>query len=111
MSEKTYYVYILTNSSRMLYIGVTGDLERRMFEHQNKRVPGFSPKYNFHKLVYWESFGNVNDAIAREKTIKGWLRSKKVALIQSSNPQWKDLCPDRSNKNCHPEATKKELSS
>ena len=112
---KTYHVYILSNASRMLYVGVTGDLHRRMFEHKNKLVPGFSQKYNLHRLVYWESFGNINDAIVREKAIKGWLRAKKIQLVRSMNPQWKDLAADSSNTpfkpptapNCHPEAIRR----
>jgi putative endonuclease len=91
---KTYHVYIISNASRMRYVGVTNDIHRRMFEHKNKRVPGFSQKYNLHRLVYWESFGNIKDAIAREKGIKGCLRAKKVVLIRSMNPQWKDLAAD-----------------
>ena len=75
----------------MLYVGVTGDLDRRIFEHKNKLVPGYSRNYNLHKLVYTETFGNINDAISREKEIKGWLRSKKTDLIKSTNPHWNDL--------------------
>jgi putative endonuclease len=90
---KTYSVYIMASASGVLYIGVTNDLERRVFEHKNKRVPGFSARYNIQKLVYFETFGDVRAAIAREKQLKGWLRSRKVALIESTNPQWKDLSP------------------
>jgi putative endonuclease len=92
--KKVYHVYILTNISKMLYVGVTGDLHRRMFEHKEKLIPGFSKKYNLHRLVYLESFSDVRHAIDREKEIKGWLRVKKVALIQAVNPQWKDLAED-----------------
>lgn len=88
---KTYYVYILANHSRRLYTGVTNDLQRRMAEHRQKRTPGFSSRYNLHRLVYFEETGDVREAIAREKQIKGWLRSKKIALIESVNPTWKDL--------------------
>jgi len=91
---KTYHVYIVSNVSRMLYVGVTNDIQPRMFEHKKKLVPGFSQKYNLRRLVYWEAFGNIKDAIAREKAIKGWLRAKKVALIRSMNPQWTDLAAD-----------------
>jgi putative endonuclease len=91
---KTYHVYIISNASRMLYVGVMNDIHRRMFEHKRKLVPGFSQKYNLHELVYWESFGNINDAIAREKAIKGSLRAKKIVLIRSMNPQWNDLAAD-----------------
>ena len=75
----------------MLYAGVTGDLERRVFQHKAKEIDGFTKKYNIHRLVYFEAFGDIRDAIAREKQIKGWLRAKKVALIESANPEWKDL--------------------
>jgi putative endonuclease len=75
----------------MLYIGVTSNLERRILEHKNKLIPGFTQKYNLHRLVYFESFGDVRDAIVREKQLKGWLRARKVALIESKNPNWNDL--------------------
>ncbi len=88
---KHYYVYIMTNKSRTLYTGVTNNLERRMYEHKNKLVPGFTSKYNITQLVYYEETNDVQVALAREKQIKGWLRSKKIALIESVNPQWKDL--------------------
>lgn len=89
---RNYYFYIITNKyNKVLYIGVTNNLERRMYEHKNKLIRGFSSKYNLQKLVYYEQFGDVNDAIANEKKIKGWLRSKKIALINSFNPEWKDL--------------------
>jgi len=89
--SKEYYVYIMTNKSRTLYIGVTNNLMRRVHEHKNKLVPGFTSKYNIQFLVYYEAGNDINAAIAREKQIKGWLRSKKIALIDSMNPQWKDL--------------------
>ena len=89
--DRQYYVYILTNRTRTLYVGVTNDLERRMHEHKNKLVPGFTSKYNVTWLAHYEQTSDVESAIAREKEIKGWRRSKKVALIESSNPQWKDL--------------------
>ena len=89
--EHQYYVYILTNRSGTLYVGVTNDLERRMYEHKNKLVPGFTSKYNVARLAHFEQTSEVESAIAREKQIKGWRRNKKVALIESSNPQWKDL--------------------
>ena len=88
---KTYYVYIMTNKSRTLYTGVTNDLRRRVYEHQHKLVPGFTSKYNITQLVYFEETSDVRLAIAREKQIKGWLRAKKIALIESMNPTWKDL--------------------
>jgi len=85
------FVYILTNRSRTLYIGVTNDLERRVFEHKAKHVPGFTQRCNVSQLVYWEEYPLVRDAIAREKRIKGWTRTKKIALIESMNPEWRDL--------------------
>ena len=88
---KRYYVYILASKSRVLYTGITSDLYRRVWEHKNKQVPGFTARYNIHRLVYYEEYSRVSDAIAREKQIKGWLRSKKVALIEAHNPGWVDL--------------------
>jgi putative endonuclease len=88
---KTYAVYILSNTSRMLYIGITGDLDRRIWEHKKKLIPGFTSQYNLHVLVYLELFANVKAAIAREKELKRWGRSKKLALIRSANPNWTDL--------------------
>jgi putative endonuclease len=88
---KTYYVYIMTNNSRTLYTGVTNDLLRRVFQHKHKLLPGFTQKYNLNRLVFYESSGDVRAAIQREKQIKGWVRAKKVALIVSANPAWKDL--------------------
>ena len=88
---KEYYVYIMTNHSKTLYTGVTNDLVRRVYEHKNKMVDGFTKKYNITKLVYYEGTNNVQNAIAREKQIKGLLRRKKIDLIESVNPQWMDL--------------------
>ena len=88
---KQYFVYIMTNRSHTLYVGMTNDLARRVYDHKEKLVPGFTRRYNIDRLVYFESFGDVRDAIAREKQIKGWLRKKKIALIESSNPEWADL--------------------
>ncbi len=93
-SMKTYHVYIMSNSSRMLYTGVTSDLETRIFRHKAKLTDGFTKRYNVHRLIYFEAFGDIRDAIAREKQIKGWLRAKKVALIESVNPEWKDQAPE-----------------
>ena len=89
--DRQYYVYILTNGTRTLYVGVTNDLERRMYEHRNKLVAGFTRKYNVSWLAYYEQTSDVESAIEREKEIKGWRRSKKVALIESFNPRWRDL--------------------
>jgi len=88
---KTYYVYVVASASRVLYTGVTNHIERRIEEHRARRVPGFSARYNARELVYVEIFGDIRAAIAREKQIKGWLRAKKIALIESVNPHWKDL--------------------
>ncbi len=96
--EKQYYVYILTNKfNRALYIGVTNDLERRVYEHRNKLVKGFTATYNTHKLVYYEVTTDVYSAITREKQLKGWLRKKKVTLIKTMNPHWKDLSKELFN--------------
>jgi putative endonuclease len=81
----------MTNRSKTLYTGVTNDLMRRVYEHKNKMIDGFTKKYNITKLVYYEETDDVQAAIAREKQIKGWLRKKKMALIESVNPEWKDL--------------------
>jgi putative endonuclease len=87
-----YFVYILTSKyNKVLYVGVTNNLIRRVYEHKNKLISGFTSKYNVNKLVYYESFQSVFDAIKREKEIKGWKRENKVALINSFNPEWKDL--------------------
>jgi putative endonuclease len=93
MSEnKHYYVYILTNkSNHVLYIGVTNDLSRRMFEHKNKLVEGFTKKYNLVKLIYYEETDEVESAINREKQLKNWHREWKINLICQFNPEWKDL--------------------
>jgi putative endonuclease len=88
---KQYYVYIMANSSRTLYTGVTNDLQRRVFAHKQKLIPGYSARYNISRLVYFEATENVAAAIEREKQIKGWLRRKKLALINSVNPAWLDL--------------------
>jgi putative endonuclease len=88
---KEYYVYIMTNRSGTLYTGMTNELKRRVHEHKEKLVPGFTKRYNINKLVWFERTGDVQSAIAYEKKIKGWLRVKKVALIESKNPEWEDL--------------------
>jgi len=86
-----FYVYILSSKSRVLYVGITNDIYRRVWEHQHDELPGFTSKYRVHRLVYFERFQYVGNAIAREKAIKGWLRQKKIALIESENPTWEDL--------------------
>ncbi len=89
-----YYVYIVTNSTRRLYTGVTNDLERRIYEHKEKLVPVFTKRYSITWLVYYETTNDVTAAISREKQIKGWLRKKKLALVESMNPAWRDLSAD-----------------
>ncbi len=91
MRTRSFYVYIMAGKFRALYTGVTNNLERRVLEHKRKLIPGFTSKYNISRLVYFETFGDVRAAIRREKQIKGWLRAKKVALIVSNNPTWRDL--------------------
>ena len=88
---KQYYVYIMTNNSRTLYIGITSDITKRVYEHKNKLVEGFTKKYNIDRLVYYEVTNDVNAAITREKQLKKWRREKKVKLIEEFNPEWRDL--------------------
>lgn len=90
--SKQYYVYLLTNkNNKVIYCGVTNNLVRRVYEHKNKLIEGFTKKYNVNKLVYYEIFRNVEEAILREKEIKGWIRKKKDALVLRMNPGWEDL--------------------
>ena len=92
MGDKTYYVYILTNwNHHVMYVGVTNDLKRRVYEHKMGLVDGFTKKYHVHKLVYCESCGEIRDAIAREKQLKGWTRKRKNELVESMNPLWKEI--------------------
>ena len=89
---KQYYVYILTNrSNNVLYIGVTNDLVRRIYEHKNKVVNGFTKKYNLNKLIYFETTTDVRSALEREKQLKNWHRDWKINLISEFNPKWEDL--------------------
>ncbi len=88
---KEYYVYIISNKRDTLYTGVTNNLERRIYEHKNHLIEGFTKKYNITQLLFFESSDDVTAAIAREKQIKGMLRSKKIELIKGMNPAWKDL--------------------
>ena len=89
-----FFTYIMTNASRTLYIGVTNDLVRRVMEHKAGKIKGFTSKYNIKKLVYYEEGDDINSAIYREKELKGWKREKKIALIESLNPDWHDLSDD-----------------
>ena len=87
-----YYVYILTNwNNKVLYVGMTNDLNRRLYEHQNELADGFTKKYHVHKLVYFETTTDVYSAISREKQIKGWKRERKNELVSSVNTEWNDL--------------------
>jgi putative endonuclease len=88
---RTYYVYIAASKSKVLYVGVTNNLVRRMYEHKESLIKGFTSRYRVKQLVYYESSNDIRAAIAREKQIKAWRRSKKVALIESMNPKWGDL--------------------
>ncbi len=92
--EKWYYVYIMTNRSKTLYIGITSKLHVRVFQHKTKALKGFTSEYKIDRLIYWEQFKNVNAAIAREKQLKGWRRIKKIQLIVNMNPTWNDLAAD-----------------
>jgi putative endonuclease len=89
--NKTYYVYIMNSPSGTLYTGMTSDLRRRVYQHRHKLAKDFASQYNVVRLAYFEETTDINAAIAREKEIKGWWRSKKLDLIESTNPQWKDL--------------------
>ena len=92
--DKTYYIYIMTNKSGTLYTGVTNDLIRRVYEHKNKLLEGFTKRYNIVYLVYYEETGDIECAILREKQIKGWSRKKNLDLIRFQNPWGKDLSED-----------------
>jgi putative endonuclease len=94
MHEGSYFTYIVASRSHTLYIGVTGDLCKRVFEHKWKEHGGFTARYNCDRLVWFESHQNVAAAIAREKQLKGWRREKKIALIEKMNPAWIDLSKD-----------------
>jgi len=85
---KHYFVYIMTNRSGTLYVGVTNNLERRVLEHKRGEIHGFTQRYKITKLIYFEDTNDISEAINREKELKGWLRSKKIALIESINPKW-----------------------
>ena len=92
--EEVFTVYILTNwNNQVLYTGFTSNLAKRVLEHKSKVVPGFTQKYSVTKLVYYETSENYDSALQREKQIKGWLRRKKIELIESKNPKWDDLSP------------------
>src|SRR5213596_581657 len=88
---RVYCVYVMASRSRVLYTGVTNDLAWRVNEHKQGLTPGFTSRYRITRLVYFEEFGAVRDAIAREKQLKGWVRARKVRLIEQRNPTWEDL--------------------
>ena len=94
MNERTYWVYIMTNRSGTLYVGMTNDLVRRVNEHRQGQIPGFTDRYKITRLIHAESCHDVVADIAREKELKGWRREKKVALIADSNPDWLDLAAE-----------------
>ena len=95
MAERTYYVYLLTNwNNKVIYAGITNDLERRIYEHKEKFVKGFTKKYNVNKLVYYEQTSDITSALNREKEIKKWRREKKNRLVINANPLWRDLSED-----------------
>jgi putative endonuclease len=93
---RTYYIYIMASRSRVLYIGVTNDLARRVNEHKRGFNAGFTSRYRVTRLVYFEEFADIRDAIAREKAIKGWKRSRKISLVEARNSTWEDLAKDLS---------------
>ena len=99
---RTYWVYVLASRSRVLYTGVTNDLARRVKEHRQHLVPGFTEKYRVTRLAHFEEFGNIRDAIAREKQIKGWVRARKLELIEARNPTWADLAENWFQKSTSP---------
>jgi putative endonuclease len=91
---KTYYVYIMSSQTGILYVGVTNNLELRVHQHKSKTIEGFTKRYNITCLVYYTAFEDVIAAIAAEKRIKGWVRARKVALVEETNPDWRDLSAD-----------------
>jgi len=91
MPDRVYFTYIVASRSHALYIGVSGNLLKRVFEHKQKKVDGFSAAYNCNRLVWFERFTSPGNAIAREKQLKGWIRAKKISLIEKTNPTWNDL--------------------
>ena len=92
LKENTYYVYILTSPNHtVLYVGVTNDLQRRLYEHKHEQATGFTKRYHVHKLVYFEKYSDIYRALEREKQLKGWTREKKENLIESQNPHWNDF--------------------
>jgi putative endonuclease len=105
-----FWVYIMASKSGTLYAGMTNSLDRRVFEHKHHLVPGFTAKYDCTRLIFFEEFSDPGNAIAREKQIKGWLRSKKIALIESMNPHWEDLAQHWGAQTCPPGRSTNEMS-
>jgi putative endonuclease len=91
LEPRTYYIYIVDSRSGVLYVGITGDLMTRTIQHKSHEAPGFTARYRVTRLLYFEEFGSPREAIAREKELKGWRRSRKLDLICSKNPKWNDL--------------------
>ncbi len=91
MRDRASHVYMMTNAGRKLYVGVTSDIEKRVWQHKQLQIPGYTQQNKLTQLVYIEEFGDIRTAIEREKQIKGWLRSKKIKLIRDTNPSWTDL--------------------
>ncbi|HEU4763744.1 MAG TPA: GIY-YIG nuclease family protein [Gemmatimonadales bacterium] len=88
---RQFYAYILASRSRVLYVGVTNDLARRLAEHRSGAIPGFTRRYQVHRLVHFEVYCDPGSAIAREKQLKGWVRHRKVELVERANPEWREL--------------------
>jgi putative endonuclease len=101
LMDKTFHGYMLAGRSGVLYMGITNNLARRVWEHKHKQVPGFTQKYYVTNLVWFEAHGRAASAIAREKQIKAWRREKKVALVAAMNPRWKDLSAELQSKATH----------
>ena len=108
MKEHCYSVYIVCSRTRVLYIGMTSDLQHRIWQHKHGTFEGFTKKYNCHYLVYFERYDNVFRAIGREKELKRWTRAKKIALIESANPRWQDLSEDWGRQILFPRQSKAE---
>ena len=108
MPPRTFHVYIMASASRRLYVGVTGNLPSRVDQHRRLEIRGFTRKYQMIRLVYLEETSDVNSALRREKQVKGWMRSKKISLIEALNPQWRDLSEDLLGP-CHSERSEGSL--
>jgi putative endonuclease len=94
VSQRRYFVYILSSKTQRLYVGVTNDLERRVAQHKRREMSGFTSRYNIDRLVYFEETSDVRDAIDRERQIEGWVRARKIMLVVEMNPEWRDLAAD-----------------